>query len=148
MAGGSGIPGTTQRLRPFMAFHIPRFSNKESSRQFIVRITLGKSGARFVQNGINPHLPVNPCPQSHTNKIWGGRIGRGHFIDWMIRSPGLPFDGDFGDFGDFGAAVGGGEVGFVDSEGTAVSAGPDCSVDSGSRGGGSFLSPPNCRITG
>ena len=57
---GEGVlPGTMQRLRPLIAFHILLFSNKESSRQFIVRITLGKSGARFVQDGISPHLPIN-----------------------------------------------------------------------------------------
>jgi hypothetical protein len=135
------------RFRPLIEFHIPRFSNNESSRQFIVRSTLGKSGGRFVQKGINPHLLINRL----LNQPW--RNGSGYFIDWSIKSPGLPLEGDLGDVGtikergeDFGLAPSV-KLGIESSLVILSADGSDDSVESGA-GGGSFLSPPNCRITG
>lgn len=131
------------RLRPLIEFHIPRFSNSESSRQFIVRITLGKSGALFVQKGIRPHLTIISAKKRDNV---GGTNEGGYFIDWTTRSPGLPFDGDLGDLGDLGAVV----RGDLGVPGPALSVGIESSIASLESGaaGGSFLSPPSCRITG
>jgi hypothetical protein len=81
-------------------------------------------------------------------------VGSGYFIDWSNKSPGLPFEGDLGDVGtikergeDFGLTPS--AVLRIESSVVILSPdGSDDSVESGGAGGGSFLSPPNCRITG